>query len=35
VEGAGPLGPWPVVRVDTSGEVDVDSLVMEISAHFV
>ena len=35
VEGAGPLGAWPVVRVDTTGEVDVDSLVMEISAHFV
>ena len=33
---AGPLDAWPVVRVDTSGgEVDVDALVMEISAYFV
>ncbi|MCU1527433.1 MAG: hypothetical protein JWP75_1196 [Frondihabitans sp.] len=30
-----PLGLTPVVHVDTSGEVDMDALVVEISALFV
>lgn len=33
--GAEPLGGWPVIRVDTSTPVDMDDLVMQISARFV
>ncbi|MBF4600979.1 hypothetical protein ITJ55_09160, partial [Frigoribacterium sp. VKM Ac-1396] len=33
--GAEPLGGWPVIRVDTSAPVDMDDLVMQISARFV
>ena len=32
---AEPLGDWPVIRVDTSTPVDMDDLVMQISARFV
>ncbi|KQO81889.1 MULTISPECIES: AAA family ATPase [unclassified Frigoribacterium] len=32
---AEPLGLWPVIRVDTSTPVDIDALVLEISAQFV
>ena len=32
---AEPLGEWPVIRVDTSTPVDMDDLVMQISARFV
>ena len=35
VADAGPLDAWPVLRVDTSGQVDVDDLVVRISQHFV
>jgi predicted kinase len=35
VAGAEPLGLWPVIRVDTSAPVDMDDLVMQISARFV
>lgn len=34
-DAAEPLGEWPVIRVDTSTPVDVDDLVMRISAQFV
>lgn len=31
---SGPLGAWPVVRVDTSSAVDFDALVLELGQHF-
>lgn len=29
-----PLGAWPVVRADATGEADLDALVTEIGEHF-
>ena len=29
-----PLGAWPVVRADATGEADLDALVTEIGAHY-
>jgi predicted kinase len=31
--GAGPIGHWPVVRVDTSSAVDFDALLPELASH--